>query len=275
MLLADRVVDFFIDYVLNRWAKDRQQKDPSSNRYMLRANTYSRALTNGTTLLFVLLGIILTVVVIGINPAVLASASALAVVFAYLSRNLVEDMLSGILILATDRYAVGDVIDVGGGLSGSVEAMNLYVTSLRNLDGQVITIPNGKISTVINSTKNWSRVNFTLKISWNADLKKTLELMRLVAEQMRNEPQWQEMILEPADILGIDELSHDGVLVHLIMKTRPSKQWLIGREFRMRVKQALDEAGITLGVPQRQVAVIQPPTESTENLSSLPYSRSP
>jgi small conductance mechanosensitive channel len=268
MLLADQVVDFFIDYALNRWARDGQEKDPSSHRYTLRANTYSKALTNATTIFFTVVGIILTIAVIGINPSVLASAGALAAVFAYLSRNVVEDMINGVLILATDRYAVGDVIDVGGGLSGFVEDMNLYTTSLRNLDGQVIAIPNGKISSVINSTKNWSRVNFTLKISWNADFKKAIKLMRQVAEQMCSEPQWQEMILEPPDILGIDELSHDGILIHLLMKTRPSQQWLVGREFRMRVKQALDEAGISLGVPQREVAVIKSDGHSPENGSN-------
>ena len=265
MLLADEIVDFFIDYALVRWAREGQERDPSSNRYTLRATTYSKAFTNGTTILFVALGIILTVWVIGINPAVLAGAGVVALAVGFLSRNLVEDMLNGILILATDRYAVGDVIDVGGGLSGFVEDMNLYTTSLRNLDGQVIAIPNGKIASVINMTKNWSRVNFTLKISWNADLKKALEVMRQVGDQMLSEPKWQELVLEPADILGIDELSHDGILIRMIMKTRPMQQWLVGREYRLRVKQALDKAGISLGVPQREVAVIASHTHSREN----------
>ncbi len=114
-------------------------------------------------------------------------------------------------------------------------------------------------------TKNWSRVNLTLKISWNADVKKALEIMRQVGEQMFSEPQWQEILLEPADILGIDELSHDGILIRLIIKTQPMQQWLVGREYRLRVKQALDEAGISLGVPQREVAVIQPHAHTREN----------
>ncbi len=126
MVLADKVTDFFIDYALVRWAREGQEREPNSNRYTLRANTYSKAFTDGTTLLFAVVGIALTVGLIGINPAVLAGAGALAVVFAYLSRNLVEDMLNGILILATDRYAVGDVIDVGEGFAGFVEDVNLY-----------------------------------------------------------------------------------------------------------------------------------------------------
>ena len=92
--------------------------------------------------------------------------------------------------------------------------------------------------------------------------------MRQVGEQMFSEPQWQEILLEPADILGIDELSHDGILIRLIIKTRPMQQWLVGREYRLRVKQALDEAGISLGVPQREVAVIPSHTHSGENNGS-------
>ena len=73
---------------------------------------------------------------------------------------------------------------------------------------------------------------------------------------MCSEPQRQEIILEPVDILGIDELSQDGMVIRLIVKTQPSKQWVVGREFRLRVEQALDKAGIFLGVPQQEVAVI-------------------
>ena len=263
--LVDEVAYFFIDYAINRWAKNGQKRDPSSNRYTLRANTYSKALASGTTILFTILGIVLTLGVIGLNPSVLASAGALAVVFAYLSRNVLEDMINGALILATDRYAVGDVINVGDGFAGGVEDMNLYATSLRNRDGNVLVIPNGKISKVINMTKNWSRVNFTLKIAWNADVKKAIEVMRQVAEQMFSEPQWQELAIEPVDVLGVDELSHDGILISLLIKTQPRMQWVVGREFRLRVKEALDEAGISLGVPQREVAVIQPHAHTREN----------
>ena len=73
------------------------------------------------------------------------------------------------------------------------------------------------------------------------------------------------MILEPVDILGIDELSHDGILIHLRIKTLPWKQWPVGREYRLRVKEALDKRGISLGVPQREVAVIHSDVNSPGN----------
>ncbi|MGK7878373.1 MAG: mechanosensitive ion channel family protein [Xenococcaceae cyanobacterium] len=252
LAFADKILDFVIDYALNRWATQAQEANPTSNRYTLRVNTYSLTLKRTTTFLSMVLGIYLTVWIIGINPAVLAGAGAVALVLAFLSQNLFQDMLNGFLILSTDRYAIGDVIEVNG-MGGVVEDINVYTTSLRNLDGQLIVIPNSKISTVINSSKDWSRVNFAIKVAWDADLKKTLEIIQQVMEQLQNDPQLQEKILEPGEILGIDDVSHEGILIRLLFKTQPLQQWLVGRQFRLRLKQAFDAAGISLGVPQREI----------------------
>jgi small conductance mechanosensitive channel len=216
----------------------------------------------------IILGIYLSISSIGINPAVLAGAGIFAVAVAFLGRNLVEDMLNGILILWTDRYAIGDVINVGGGMAGTVEDINLFITSLRNLDGESIAIPNSKISSVINKTKYWSRVNFTIRIAWNQDIDKAIAVMSQVADQMQSEPEWGERFLEPAQILGVDEVSHEGILIHLLIKTQPNEQWNVGREFRRRVKQAFDGAGISVGIPHQTISVINYPQNNNNQLLS-------
>jgi small conductance mechanosensitive channel len=73
---------------------------------------------------------------------------------------------------------------------------------------------------------------------------------------MQSEPLWEEKFLEPVEILGVDEISNEGILVRLLIKTQPSQQWSVGREFRLRVKQALDEAGIALALPHHKISVI-------------------
>ncbi|MDJ0844072.1 mechanosensitive ion channel family protein [Crocosphaera sp.] len=256
LILVDKIGDFVIDYYLNRWAKQGQIKDPTSNRYPLRVNTYSIILKQATTVLFIILGIYLSIWIVGLNISILAGAGVFAIAIAFLSRSLLEDMLNGILILSTDRYAIGDVIDVGNGMAGFVEDINLFVTSLRNLDGQVIAIPNSKISTVINNTKNWSRVNFSIKIGWNEDIDKAIDIMIQVANQMQSEPEWGDKFLDPVEILGVDEVSNQGILIRLLIRTKPMEQWPIGREFRLRVKKAFDQAGISLGIPYQKIMVI-------------------
>ena len=250
--LVDKISDLLIDYYLNRWAEDAQISSPNSQRYTLRVSTYSPALKGLTTLIFVGFGIIFTANLLGVNTAVLASFGAVAAIVTYLSRNLIEDMINGALILYTDRYAVGDVIKVGD-VTGFVENMNLYITQLRGDEGRLITIPNGSVKTVENLTKDWSRVDFKIEIAYDADVKKALEVIRKVAEQMQSEPEWQEKILEPASILGVDKVSYSGILIQVWIKTLPIQQWAVGREFRLRVKQAFDEAGISIGVPQQEV----------------------
>ncbi|MGK7878688.1 MAG: mechanosensitive ion channel family protein [Crocosphaera sp.] len=268
LTLVDKVGDFAIDYYLNRWAKQGQINNPTSNRYTLRVNTYSITLKQATTAIFIILGIYLSIWIVGLNISILAGAGVFAIAIAFLSRNLLEDMLNGILILASDRYAIGDAIDVGNGMAGLVEDINLFVTSLRNLDGQVIAIPNSKISTVINNTKNWSRVNFAIRIACNEDIEKAMDIMIQVANEMESEPEWGERFLAPAEVLGVDEVSHQGILIRLLIRTKTMEQWAIGRQLRLRIKKAFDQAGISLGIPYQKIMVINS-TDNNDDQSSF------
>ncbi|MDB9516702.1 mechanosensitive ion channel family protein [Roseofilum reptotaenium CS-1145] len=248
--LIDKIFDFIIDHALNEWAKEMKEVDTLSNRYTLRVTTYSPAIKGGKHALFLALGIYITINLLGVSIKILASMGVLTVVLAFISRNLLEDMLNGILILWTDRYARGDFVEINN-FSGTVEIINLYVTHLRNLDGQLIIIPNGQVSTVINSTKDWSRSNLTIKIALGADLKKAMETIKQVSNELQKDEEWKDKILEPVNILGVDDISHEGSIIRFLIKTVPGEQWAVSRTFRLRIKKALDEAGISLGIPQQ------------------------
>jgi small conductance mechanosensitive channel len=125
------------------------------------------------------------------------------------------------------------------------------MTHLRGDEGRLISIPNGNIDIVQNLTKEWSRVDFKIEIAYDADIKHALEVIHQVAEEMRCEPQWQDLILEPASILGVDGITHNGILIQVWIKTQPIQQWAVGREFRLRIKLAFDREGIAIGMPQR------------------------
>ncbi len=250
--LGNTLTSFVIDYYLNRWAKEAQIAEPNSNRYALRVTTYSPALKGASSFLFIILGIYLTIQLLGIDPAILAGAGGAALLIGFLARNVLEDMLNGVLILWTDRYAVGDIITVGT-IGGFVENMNLYITQIRGAEGSLITIPNGQISLVQNKTKDWSRVEFKIEISTNSDPLKAIKILQEVGEELQQDPDWQELILEPVNILGIDQVSHQGILLQVWIKTQPMKQWAVGREYRLRIQQRFKTEGIELGIPQRQI----------------------
>ncbi|MGK7939970.1 MAG: mechanosensitive ion channel family protein [Crocosphaera sp.] len=250
--IGDKLSNLLIDYSLNKWAREAQLINPNSNRYTLRVSTYSNALKSGSTFLFIVIATAVTVTFLGIDLTVLASVGSVAFVFAFLSRNVVEDMLNGILILWTDRYAIGDVIQVGT-VCGFVENMNIYITQIRGSEGRLVTIPNSKISIVENLTKDWSRVEFKIEIAYDADVRKALTVISKVSEEIQKDPIWKDKIIEPPAILGVDNVSHQGILIQVWIKTQAMQQWAIGREFRLRVKEAFEIAGIKLGIPHQEV----------------------
>ncbi|MGK7935478.1 MAG: mechanosensitive ion channel family protein, partial [Xenococcaceae cyanobacterium] len=182
--LADAVASFVIDYYLNRWAQEEQIAQPNSNRYALRVTTYSPALKGASTFLFTIIGIVLTIELLGIDTSILAGAGGAALLVGFLARNVLEDMLNGILILWTDRYAIGDIITVGT-VGGFVENMNLYTTQIRGSEGCLITVPNGQISLVQNKTKDWSRTEFKIEIAAKSDPLKAIKILQEVGEQMQ------------------------------------------------------------------------------------------
>ncbi|MEM8777442.1 MAG: mechanosensitive ion channel family protein [Cyanobacteria bacterium P01_G01_bin.49] len=250
--ITGKVSNLLIDFKLNQWAKGQQVSHPNYNRYTLRVNTYSNALKGAVNFILIAVGVSSTIILLGIDITVLASVGGVAFVLAFLSRNVVEDMLNGALILFTDRYVIGDIIQVDN-ISGLVENMNIYTTQVRGSEGRLVTIPNSKISIVENLTKDWSRVEFQIKIAYDADIRKALDVINQVSKIMQDDPDWREKIIEPASILGVDNISYEGILIQVWIKTQAMQQWAVGREFRLRVKEAFEINSIKLGIPHQEI----------------------
>jgi small conductance mechanosensitive channel len=242
-----------IDHLLDRWARTAAAGSATS-RQELRVGTYAKVGRLAAGLFCAVAGLYATVLVLGVDPRVLAGAGVLAVAIGFLARNLLEDIVNGAMILINDRYAIGDVIRIGA-VGGLVEDMNLHVTRLRGSDGQLTSIPNRRIEVVENLTQNWSRVDFSVRVAAEADPRRALRLIEAEARRLWEEPEWGRLLREPPSVLGIDEIAHDGTLIRVWIATQPLQQWLVGREFRLRIKLALQQAGIGLGVPQRQLTL--------------------
>ncbi|WP_172820773.1 mechanosensitive ion channel family protein [Cyanobium sp. NIES-981] len=240
--------NFLSHQSVSRWA--RQQTD---TRAKLRAPTLSRSLRAWVRVgVYLLLGMVIFYQLhqLGaVTQAVAILLGFLSFALSLASQNLLKDLIGGLMILIEDQFAAGDVVVIGD-QSGLVESVGLRVTQLRNLDGELISIPNGTITTVRNLSSSWSRVNYALTVSIGADVDAVMALMESVAQDLFRDPAWAERILEPPEMLGIDEIAHTGVLIRILIKTQPLQQWPVGREYRRRLKQALDAAGIDVGVPR-------------------------
>ncbi|NET61023.1 MAG: mechanosensitive ion channel family protein [Symploca sp. SIO2E6] len=215
-------------------------------RLQLRITTISGVTRGIVTVSWMAIGILVALSVTGINIGpLLAGAGIIGLAVSLASQNLIKDAINGFFIILEDQYAVGDIIVVGD-VGGLVENINLRVTKLRDNRGRLITIPNSEVKIVANLSSNWSRVDVSIPISYETDADQAIALIDQVAQQMSQDPNWQERILGKPDILGVDEFGDRGVFLRVWIKTKPLEQWNVEREFRRRIKVAFDEAQITI-----------------------------
>ncbi|WP_313898138.1 mechanosensitive ion channel family protein [Nodosilinea sp. LEGE 07298] len=248
--LAIRISSSLIDRLTLSWKTSPYLPLGESQRIALRTTTISNALKGLTTSVLVIVGIIWTLSLFNIpTGSILAGGAVIGLAVSFGSQSLVKDLVNGCLILIEDQFAVGDVVQIGE-KSGLVENLNLRVTQLRNSEGQLITIPNSNITDVSNLTRLWSRVDFSIVVAYENDPKQVFSVLRQVCEQLYSEPEWRDRMPERPTVLGIDDLSHTGMLVRVWLKTAPMQQWIVGREFRLRVRQAFETNNIQIGKPQ-------------------------
>ncbi|MBE9013578.1 mechanosensitive ion channel family protein, partial [Pseudanabaenaceae cyanobacterium LEGE 13415] len=252
--LLIRLSDLLIDRVFGALNISQSSTDVSQ-RVALRFSTFSRVIRGLVTLGWISVALITILSLIGIEILpLLAGAGIIGLGISLASQNLIKDVINGFLILFEDQYAVGDVIQVGT-MTGFVESITLRITQIRNSEGRLITIPNSSISIVENLSKDWSRVDLAIAISYDANVDRTIQLIEKVGSEMSHDPDWENKILEPPDVLGVENLSYEGVTLRIWIKTQPLQQWHVGREFRRRLKIALDVEGIQIGIPQQAFSV--------------------
>jgi small conductance mechanosensitive channel len=180
----------------------------------------------------------------------IAGAGIIGVAIGFGSQALVRDFLSGIFILVEDQFGVGDIVNLDGTTSGTVEAVSLRTTRLRAVDGTVWHVPNGEIRRVGNMSQHWSRALLDIEVAYATDLTRAQEVIREVAHAVWDE---DDHVLEEPEVWGVEELGAHGIVIRLVVKTTPSEQYRVSRALRERLKVAFDAEGIEIPFPQQTI----------------------
>ena len=193
---------------------------------------------------------------LGINLAPLIAGAGIAgVAIGFGSKAAIEDFLSGLFMMIEDTYSVGDDIDFGKG-RGTVEKVSLRSTSIRTRQGVVWTVPNGRVDFVANFSQLWARAQIDVEVSYDCDLRQAMEVIRQAGQEMWEDPEWGgDELSELPQVKGVQRLGESGIFIRVRAKTRSSVQWRTERELRLRIKEALDAAGIEMPYPHRTLIV--------------------
>ena len=183
---------------------------------------------------------------------VLASAGIAGVAVGFGAQGLVRDIIAGFFLILENQIRVGDVAIVNG-TGGLVEKINLRTTILRDVSGTVHIFPNGTIATLSNLTNEWSAYVFDIGVAYKENTDHVIGIIQEVGKELRQDARFGKLMLDDPEVFGVDRLGEYSVIIKGRIKTKPIRQWDVGREFLRRIKLAFDENSIEIPFPQRSI----------------------
>lgn len=220
-----------------------------SERREQRAATIASVLRSGVSFTILVITFLLVLSELGINLApFIAGTSIVGVALGFGAQNIVKDFLSGMFMMLEDQYGVGDVIDFEQAV-GTVEAVGLRVTRLRDETGTVWYVRNGEVLRVGNRSQGYAQIVLDVPIAPNADIAAASAAMLDVAQQLRGEQAWTDAFLGAPEMQGVERLTREETVIRLVARVRPPEQWRVARELRRRIRERLDRLDIEARLP--------------------------
>src|SRR4051794_37103982 len=246
-----------------------------SERRSQRAATLGSVLKSAVSVIVLVIGFLLVLSELKINLApFIAGTSIVGVALGFGAQNIVKDFLAGMFMLLEDQYGVGDVIDFEKA-SGTVEAVGLRSTRLRDVNGTVWYVRNGEVVRVGNKSQGFAQVVLDVPIDAWADVDKASAAMRAVSGEMADDEDWAGVFLNTPEVQGVESMTRDETVIRLVAKVRPLEQWRTARELRRRIRDRLERLDIDAHVPPATVTPPPAPPTDTSAPPATPESDQP
>ncbi len=169
-----------------------------------------------------------------------------------------SNFAAGVMILIFRPFDVGDVIE-GAGVIGVVEDIHIVNTQLKTGDNKTVYIPNGKLvnDNLTNySKKGTRRMDLTIGVSYSDQIPRVKEILMNILEND------ERILRDPAPMVGVLELADSSVNFAVRPWVSVGDYWNVHFDLMERIKMRLDEEGVSIPFPQRDIHVFQ--TEPTK-----------
>jgi small-conductance mechanosensitive channel len=214
-------------------------------------------------------GFIVTLDAIGVNLQAAVTALGLGgVAIGFALKDILSNLVSGVLILAMRPFEIGDQIVVGD-TEGTVEQIELRATEIRTYDGRLVLVPNGEVFTsrITNNTASpVRRASVDVYLGYKEDFERALTL---ILDTVRSVP---GVVESPAPSMRLRELTEDGLHLEARFWADSHRTNLMNTASaaRIAILRALREAGIQLHDPERRVVTIRPGTAGAAAAETFP-----
>ncbi len=213
--------------------------------------THAGVLYSAGTALIVLVAFFMALPEFGFSVTPIAALAGLAsLALGFGAQHLVRDLINGFFIVFEDQYVVGDMVRLGETL-GRVEHLTLRRTVLRDLQGGLVTIPNGEIRQANNLSRDWSQMYVDVTIATDESVDAALAALDEVCSELRADTAWSPTLVDGPRVLGVESLSISGAALRLQLRSAPNRQDEVARELRRRIKARFEQEHIRLSSVQR------------------------
>lgn len=219
----------------------QERQSATSQRRSQRTRTIGSVFKSVVSIVLLIWVVLNIFDIVGVNVGpFIASAGIVGLAIGFGAQNLVKDFLSGIFMLLEDQYGVGDVVDFGEA-NGTVEAVGLRVTTVRDVNGTVWYVRNGEVVRVGNKSQGFAVAVVDVPLKRPVNVLEASELIESTAAEALGDPALAEDVLAPPQMLGVDMVSALTVTLRLTVKVRPGRQWTVKRALNQRIMAALAE----------------------------------
>lgn len=229
------------------------------NRSMERAGTDIGVKQFLSTVIKYALYIILIMIILNLfgiaTTSVVALIGSAGVAIGLALQGSLANIAGGVLILLLKPFRVGDyIIEDTNKNEGTVAEISVFYTKLLTIDNKVVMIPNGILANA--SLTNVShmdkrRVDLVVGVSYEADIKKTKEVLQKVIEEEPARLKDEEMQV------FVSELADSSVNMGVRVWVKAEEYWPAKWRITENVKLALDKNGISIPYPQLDVQIRQ------------------
>jgi moderate conductance mechanosensitive channel len=187
----------------------------------------------------------------GFNVTPIAAAAGLAsLAIGFGAQHLVRDIINGFFIIIEDQFVVGEIVRIGT-VIGRVEHLTLRRTVVRDIQGAVVTIPNGEVAQVANLSRDWGQVFVDISIPPEASSDMALAALERVCAELRADVSWSPVLVDGPRALGVESFGPAGATLRLQLRTVPGRQDDAARELRRRIQNRFEQEHIRWGGVQR------------------------
>ena len=232
-------------YVRRYRRKAKESGDDAEGRRRRRLTTVI-GLAGGIAVVIAWLIVVLTILKgfnVDLGPLI-ASAGIAGVALGFGAQTLVRDTISGLFIVLESQYDVGDVVDLeseGGLVTGSVEALSLRITTVRQFDGTLSMVPNGYIKVARNKTRGWGRAIIDVRVAIDEDAARVRVVLEELLEELAAQEPFESALRKNPEVLGVTQVTDAAQVIRVAAETEPSRRWEIERELRERITARIAE----------------------------------